>query len=432
MSKDSIKRKVVEAIDARADEIIEIGEAIWRKPELGFKEFHTAELTERKYGEMGWAYESKIGITGSKAYLKKGGRGPVVGIIGELDAIRVPDHPDCDPITGAAHSCGHNAQMAAMLGAGFGLNDVMGELDGNVALLTVPAEEYLEIDYRNSLREKGKLEFFGGKQEFIRLGYMKDIDISIGSHTDSEIKEKLSVGGSNNGFVGKMVHYIGQEAHAGGSPHKGINALNAAMLGLMAIHAQRETFKDEDTIRVHPIITKGGEIVNNVPADVRMESYVRGKTVEAIKDANAKVNRALKAGAMAVGAEVEIDNHPGYMPYIKDAGLDAVLKANAAALVGEEQIKVKGHSTGSTDLGDFSCIMPTTSIGMGGCTGAGHSRHFKIVDKETAYVLPAKVMALTCVDLLYDKAKLAKEITKGFKPAIPPGGYEGFMKSLVA
>jgi amidohydrolase len=432
MSKDAVKKKVIQAIDARADEIISIGETIWKKPELGFKEWKTAELTEKKYKENGWTYDPKIGITGSKAYLKKKGKGPVVGVIGELDAIRVPDHPECDPITGAAHSCGHNAQMAAMLGAGFGLNDVMNELDGNVALLAVPAEEYLEIDYRNNLREKKQLEFFGGKQEFIRVGAMKDIDISIGSHTDSEITEKLSVGGSNNGFVGKMVHYIGQEAHAGGSPHKGINALNAAMIGLMSIHAQRETFKDEDTIRVHPIITKGGEIVNNVPADVRMESYVRGKTVEAIKDANIKVNRALRAGAMAVGAEVEIDDHPGYMPYIKDAALDAVLKANAAALVGEEQIKVKGHSTGSTDLGDFSCIMPTTSIGMGGCTGAGHSRHYKVVDKQTAYVLPAKVMALTCVDLLYDKAKLAKEITKGFKPTIPPADYTNFMKSLVA
>jgi hypothetical protein len=64
--------------------------------------------------------------------------------------------------------------------------------------------------------------------------------------------------------------------------------------------------------------------------------------------------------------------------------------------------------------------------------GAGHSRHFKIVDKQTAYVLPAKVMALTCVDLLYDNAKLAKEITKGFKPTIPPADYEGFMKKLIA
>jgi metal-dependent amidase/aminoacylase/carboxypeptidase family protein len=261
---------------------------------------------------------------------------------------------------------------------------------------------------------------------------MTDIDISLGSHTDSEIKEKLSVGGSNNGFIGKMVHYIGLEAHAGGSPYKGINALNAAMLGLMGIHAQRETFRDEDAIRVHPIITKGGEIVNNVPADVRMESYVRGKTVEAIKDANTKVNRALRAGAMSVGAEVEINDHPGYMPYIKNEKLDEVLLANAVALVGDDQITVKGHSTGSTDLGDVSCIMPTTSIGMGGCCGAAHSRSFKIVDKEIAYILPAKVMALTCVDLLYDDAKLAKEIVKGFKPTIPPGDYEDFMKKLVA
>ena len=432
MSKEAIKRKILETIDTRTDEIIEIGEAIWRKPELGFKEFKTAELVEKKYEEMGWSYEAKIGITGSKAYLKRNKGGFVVGIIGELDAIRVPEHPDCDSITGAAHACGHNAQIAAMLGAGFGLNDVMDQLDGNVVLVTVPAEEYLEIDFRNSLRKKGQLEFFGGKQEFIRLGRMSDIDISIGSHTDSEIKEKLSVGGGNNGFLGKMVHYIGLEAHAGGSPYKGINALNAAMLGLMGIHAQRETFRDEDAIRVHPIITKGGEIVNNVPADVRMESYVRGKTVEAIRDANTKVNRALRAGAMSVGAEVEIDDHPGYMPYIKDARLDELLKENAVALVGDDQIKFKGHSTGSTDLGDVSCIMPTTSIGMGGCTGDDHGRSFKIVDKEIAYILPAKVMALTCVDLLYDNAKLSKEILNGFKPTIQQRDYEGFMKKLVA
>jgi metal-dependent amidase/aminoacylase/carboxypeptidase family protein len=120
------------------------------------------------------------------------------------------------------------------------------------------------------------------------------------------------------------------------------------------------------------------------------------------------------------------------MPYIKDQALDRVLKANAVALVGEDQIKAKEHSTGSTDLGDVSCIMPTTSIGMGGVTGTGHGRTFKIVDKEVAYVLPAKVMALTCVDLLCNKAKLAKEIIGGFKPTIPPGGYAEFMKGLVA
>jgi amidohydrolase len=433
VSKEDLKKRVEKAIDRRSKEIIEIGEYIWKNPELGFKEFKTAKFTEEKYEEMGWAYEKNIAITGSKAYLKKPASRPTIGIIGELDSVRCPDHPECDPITGAVHACGHNAQMATMLGAGIGLSEVINELKGNVVMVTVPAEEYLEIDYRNSLRSKGQLDFFGGKQEFIRVGALKDVDICLGSHSDFDLdKEKLSVGGSNNGFIGKMVRYVGLEAHAGGAPDKGINALNAAMLGLMGIHAQRETFKEEDTIRVHPIITKGGEIVNNVPADVRIESYVRGKTVEAIKDANMKVNRALNAGAMAVGAKVEINDMPGYMPYHKNPELEEVLTSNCNSLVGKEYVKTKGHGTGSTDLGDISCIMPTTSVGMGGVTGAGHGRSVKIVDKETEYVLPAKALALTCIDLLYENASLANKIIKGFKPTIPPAKYTKFMKDLVS
>lgn len=433
MLKEDLKKRVLQAIDNRASEIIEIGETIWKHPEIGFKEFKTAELVEKKYEEMGWIYESGIGITGSKAYLKRPGPRPAVGIIGELDSVRCPDHPECDPITGAVHACGHNAQIACMLGAGIGLADsgVLDEIGGNVVMVAVPAEEYLELDYRNSLREKGELEFFGGKQEFIRLGAMDDIDISLGSHSAFDIEGKLTVGGSNNGFIGKMVRYVGKEAHAGASPHKGVNALNAAMLGLMGIHAQRETFREEDTIRVHPIITKGGEIVNNVPSDVRIESYVRGKTVEAIIEANKKVNRALEAGAMAVGAEVEINDMPGYMPYHQDGRLIQLFKDVCVDLVGEEAVITRGHNTGSTDLGDFSCIMPTGSIGMGGCTGSPHSRDFKIVDKEIQYVLPAKVLAMACVDLLYEGGTLANEIIGAFKPIIPSREYTEFMRNLV-
>ena len=86
------------------------------------------------------------------------------------------------------------------------------------------------------------------------------------------------------------------------------------MLAINNIHAQRETFSDHDRIRVHPIITKGGDIVNVVPSDVRIESYVRGRTISGILDANKKVDRALKAGAMAVGADVNIKDIPGYLP----------------------------------------------------------------------------------------------------------------------
>jgi amidohydrolase len=431
MDKTTLKKKALEEIDRRADEIIEYAKAIWKYPELGFKEFKTAELTENKYEAAGWRVEKGIAITGSKAYLKGDGSRPSIGIVGELDALHIPVHPEAHPATGNVHACGHHSQMAAMLGAGYGLDAVKEHLDGEVVMVAVPAEEYIEIDYRNRLREEGKLEFFGGKQEFIRLGAMDDVDIVLGSHSAMDQEELIGVGGSNNGFVGKLVRYTGRESHAGGAPDKGINALNAAVLGLMGIHANRETFRDEDTIRVHPIITKGGEIVNNVPADVRIESYVRGKTVEAVIDANRKVNNALRAGAMAVGAEVEIIDHPGYMPYTRDPNLEKIIIASCEELVGKDQIKHREHSTGSTDMGDFSCIMPTTSIGMAGTEGAGHSRDLKVVDPVKQYIWPAKALAVMVVDLLADDAKEAKQVIDRFKATINRKEYTEFMKKLV-
>ena len=432
MSREILRDRVIEAIDRRTSEIIEIGDTIFGTPELGFKEFRTTKFVESKYKELGWAYEGGIAITGSKAYLKEPGPKPTVGILGELDALGCPEHPYSDPVTGAAHCCGHNAQIASMMGAGIGLSEsgVLDELGGNVAMLAAPAEEYIEIGYRKSLREKGQLEFFGGKQEFIHLGMIDDIDICLGTHSFPDLGDRLGVRGSANGFIGKLVRYIGKEAHAGAEPHKGVNALNAAMLGLIGVHAIRETFRDTDSIRVHQIITKGGEIVNNVPADVRIESYVRGKTLEAITEANEKVNRALKAGAMAIGAEVEIEDVPGYMPYHDNQRLGALLETNSVKVVGEERVTKMEHSTASSDIGDISCIMPTSRIGMGGVEGKGHSRNYEIVDKELEYIIPAKVLALTCVDLLFDEATEAKRIMGEFNPRIRRDKYTEYMHCL--
>ena len=109
--------------------------------------------------------------------------------------------------------------------------------------------------------------------------------------------------------------FSGVAAHAGAAPHAGVNALNAAMIAMSAIHAQRETYRDDDTIRVHPIITRGGDAVNSVPADVRMETFVRGRTIEAFRAAGDKVDRALRAGAMASAAASPSPPCPATCPY---------------------------------------------------------------------------------------------------------------------
>src|SRR2546430_3140756 len=151
----------------------------------------------------------------------------------------------------------------------------------------------------------------------------------------------------------------------------GINALYAAHIGLAAINAIRETFKDEDSIRVHPIITHGGSQVNVIPADVRIETYVRGKSVEAILDANVRVDRALKAGALALGAQVEIETLPGYLPLFNHDGMGKYFVANASARLGAENVTQMGHRSGSTDMGDISHVMPTLHPYIPGSSGRG-------------------------------------------------------------
>lgn len=418
MQIEQLKERVLQEIDSRRAEIIAIGKEIFEQPELGYKEWKAAKLAAETMQKLGLVTREAISVTGVRAELSGKEAKVRLALMGELDAVVCPEHPNADPGTGAAHSCGHNAQMAAMLGAAMGLvgAGAMEHLSGDISLMAVPAEEYVEIEYRQSLREQGKIDFLGGKQEFLKLGEMDNVDLCMMFHTTTSTDHKVSVGGTSNGFVGKLIKYKGKEAHAGGAPHMGVNALNAAMVGLMGINAQRETFQDADHIRVHPIITRGGDLVNIIPADVRMETYVRGAKMDAIMDASKKVDRALRAGAMAVGAEVDILQLPGYLPRINEVTMTELFRQNAIALLGEENVGVGEHGSGSSDIGDISHIMPTIHPMIGGASGRGHASDYLITDEELAYIVPAKIMAMTAIDLLGNGAEKALEAVNSFEP----------------
>jgi metal-dependent amidase/aminoacylase/carboxypeptidase family protein len=181
---------------------------------------------------------------------------------------------------------------------------------------------------------------------------------------------------------------------------------------------------------VHPIITHGGSQVNVIPGEVRLETYVRGKTVEAILEANRKVDRALRAGAMAMGAAVEIETLPGYLPLFNHMGMAELFKTNAAAVLGADQVTESGHRSGSTDMGDISHVMPTLHPYMGGATGSGHGADYAIADPKVAYVEPAKQLALMAVDLLWDDAAGARDILKAWKPRMTKEDYLSFQRSI--
>ena len=429
-----LKAAVCAEIDLKAGGAVTVARRILDAPETGFRERKTAALTAQTLRGMGVACEEGIAVTGVKGFLEGGRAGPTVAVMGELDSLIVPGHPHADPETGAAHACGHHAQIGAMLAAAIGLQapGVMDALSGRVALMAVPAEEYVEIEYRNDLRRAGAVEFLGGKPEFIRLGHLDDVDAAMMTHTIGAQKDAaFAVGGTNNGLVAKFVKFSGVAAHAGAAPHTGVNALNAAMIALSAIHAQRETYRDDDTVRIHPIITRGGDAVNSVPSDVRMETFVRGRTIEAFRAAGDKVDRALRAGAMAVGGSVTITTLPGYLPIRNEPALTGLHRANAASLVGESRVVELDHRTGSTDMGDVSQIMPVTHPYVVAASGRSHGDDYLVHDYDLGVVASGKAMAMTVVDLLANGAEKAAQVLGAFRPPLTRSGYLDLMRGMV-
>ena len=425
--RESLKKQVCDTIERQRERIVGLGEQIMDDPELGFKEHNTARRVKDVLQEQGLPYQDELALTGVKAVLKGGKPGPTVALMGELDALVLPDHPRANAKTGAAHACGHNAQIAGLMGAAIGLVEaqVAEHLCGDIVFFAVPAEEYVEINYRLGLVREGKTNFLAGKPELVRLGHFDDVDMAVMIHTSSPetIDGTIGVGISSNGFLAKSIRFLGKAAHAGGAPEKGVNALSAAQLALAAIDAQRPTFHDQDCVRVHPIITKGGDIVNIVPAEVCLETYVRGKTQEAIEDAAHKVDRALKGAAMALGCKVEIETVPGYLPLKNDAGLAVIFKQTAEQLFGDDTYRKYPHSGGSTDAGDLSQLMPVLHPAMTGGKGTIHGTDWCIGYPDAGYLAPAKTLAMMAIDLLGDDAARAREIKEKNRPALTREQY---------
>ena len=425
-------KKLNLAVEKYTDKILEAERYIWKNPETGYKEFKTSAYMEKAFRELGYDLVMADGITGFYTVLDTGKPGPEILVLAELDSIICPGHKESDPQTGAVHSCGHNAQCAALIGVAAALKEpgIIDDLCGRIRLCAVPAEELLEIEYRAKLKEEGKIKYFGGKTEFLYRGYFDGVDIAFMVHTSDSYKiSKGSVG-----CITKQIIYKGVAAHAGGAPWNGVNALYAANCGINAINAIRETFKESDVIRVHPIITSGGSMVNAIPEKAVLESYVRGTSFEAICRENQKVNRALCGGAISLGANVEIKDNPGYAPLENDENMRNITYKAAQLFIPEYDMQMTdGVSSGSTDMGDLCCVMPVIHPYAGGCSGRGHGDDYQIADPVAACVASAKLQLGMLYVLLSEDAKEAKKVISEFKPLFASKEeYLEFLDSLVS
>jgi len=171
--------------------------------------------------------------------------------------------------------------------------------------------------------------------------------------------------------------------------------------------------------------------VNSVPDRVEMEMQVRGATPEAISKANEVVNRVASGACQMIGAELVTEDIVGYLPLKENEQIILAMEKIAKDLIGEDNIVSDYTLVGSTDMGDISNIIPAVQPSIGGFTGGLHSKDFKIVNENSAIMLPAKLMSLTAAELLSNGAKCAKSVKENFKPYFTKEEYLKYLEGKI-
>lgn len=427
---DKIEQRIIQIIDENAEKIIAFGDDIWHHAELGFMEYRTGAKFADALEELGLCAQREIAVTGVKSYLKPKTEGKInVCLMGELDALPFDKHPDANPQTGAAHCCGHNAQLTGVLGAAMALTDpqVKAALGGNITFIGVPAEENCagSVDNFNRLKAQGIIECQGGKAEFIRQGIMDDIDLTVGHHTVAKDNptdpDLILCNSSSMGFIEKYITYTGISQHPAFAS-KSIDALSAATLAMHAVDQQREALnrwpKPMNFI-LHGYILNGGTASNVISNHVEMDYNIRGTTTQDMLEIGYRVDRSLKGAAMAHGAGLEIRTETGYLPIVPVK--DGSIVHEVFDIIDPEKKYIRDsiegdRLAGTTDYGDLSSIMPVIQFNTAGATGTGHTTSYRVSDPYEYYVTTAKIFALLGYRLLKDDAAKAKQIIAENKP----------------
>jgi len=393
--KIAIYQRILAAIEDQRETILAVGDEIHANPELGMAEFKAQKLLTETISGYGYEVERGSGdiATAFKAIRGGKGSGPAIAFLAEYDAL-----------PGLGHGCGHNLIASSNLAAAIGLGAVIAELGGEVMLIGTPAEENK-----------------GGKAIMIENGAFDDVDISFSSHHAGDVSGVATEApdGTCLAVSPRIFKYYGRTAHAALDPHNGINALNAVIHLFTGIDALRQHVTPD--VRIHGIITHGGDAPNVVPEYAEAYFMFRGAsraTVDAIVE---KAVRIAEGAALMTGARLEVDaTEPDYDDMVPNYTLGRLLQGHLAEGGLEERpaFDQKPHATGpapySTDLGNVSRKMPTAAVNFAISTEPIPGHSIQVVEgsmsalgRENA-IATGKALALTAADLLMDAELLAE------------------------
>lgn len=365
------KQKIVDAVDKRDSELREISLKIHAHPELGFEEVKASKWLADYLEQEGFTVER--GVAGLEtafiATWEGSSEGPTIGILAEYDALR-----------GLGHACGHNIIGTSAVGAGIALKDAFPDLPGKIKVIGTPAEEG-----------------GGGKVIMTEEGVFDDLDAAMMTHPGN--KTMVLRGGI--ACVGATFKFYGKEAHAAGSPELGINALDALMNSFAAINSLREHFPDD--VRVHGIVTHGGDAANIVPGYCEASFVVRAKTRKKLEGIKERVYNAVRHSTAAVGATCEIIEGVTFAERNNNVPLAHLYKANLESIGVEVLAPPKDGGLGSSDIGNVGQVIPTIHPYIRIGDGGGHTPEFEKDSKSESGMIgqnqATKAMAMTAYDL---------------------------------
>jgi amidohydrolase len=321
------KARLAAEIDRRADLLLDVSHQIHAHPEVNYEERFAHELLTGVLGREGLDVTPSARGVDTAFEARAGADGPLVAVVCEYDAL-----------PGIGHACGHNIIAAAGLGAGLAAAALADELGGRVVVVGSPAEEG-----------------GGGKVPLIDGGTFDGVDAAVMVHPADADLLAMDVVALHQ----MHVTYTGEAAHAAAAPHKGRNALDAAVLGYVNVAALRQHIESGE--RVHGIIAEGGDRPNIVPHRTRSEWIVRSRTVAGLEELKARVLACLQAGADAAGCEMHVEwQDPVYADMIDNAAIVERYRANAGALGRIVRApSATARVIGSTDMGNVSYAVPS-------------------------------------------------------------------------
>lgn len=392
MEINKLKEKIVEKIDSKKEELVELSKYIWNNPELGYEEHKAKEAITKYLEEEGFEVNRDVaGLDTAFTATKDGSAdGPKVAIMAEYDAL---------PQIG--HACGHNVFSVSSVGAAIGIASVIEELNGSIKIIGTPAEE-------------GTVPNAGGKAILAEEGVFDDVDVAMMCHAEGRtIVERQLVASAT-----MSAEFVGKAAHAGGSPHEGINALTAGTLTINNINALRQHFLPR--VIVNPIITEGGVAQNTIPDLCKMKLSVRADKKSVLEDVIKDVERCAEAAALVTGCDYEmsLDNYI-YEDLMPNHELSNSFR-DALDYIGEPYLDFEATNY-AWDVGNISYICPVIApyIKIGPENLVGHTEEFKAASNSeegfNGMIKGSKAMALTSLDYLTNselREKVAEEFSK--------------------